>query len=172
MAQNQLVIDLPGDDQLGPRMLALNEQQRRFVFALMHFDTSSAAALAAGYSERRAKQTGWDLMHEPKILDAISEVNRRRLSGLSVKAVSQLAKILDERDHPRHHWAIDAVLNRTGYSSQTEHKIHVDHSLDELQVKAVAAQMALQLGVDQRTLLGGNEPLALEAVEVDSSSST
>jgi phage terminase small subunit len=162
----EMTVSLPIPDELGPKMQALLPMQQRFVWAMMHIGDRTKAVMAAGYKASRAHQTASELMQNTRVLDALHEVGWRKFSGMATKAIIALEKIVDDPDHPKHNWAIDAVLNRTGYATQTEHKVKVEHSINELQVKAVAARMAEQLGVDQTKLLGTNDIIEVEAVEV------
>jgi hypothetical protein len=59
------------------------------------------------------------------------------------------------------------VLDRTGFAAQTEHKVIVEHKVNDLQIKALAARFADQLGVPAAKLIGANVAIEGEVVEVD-----
>jgi phage terminase small subunit len=113
------IAELP---QFGPRMLALNERQRRFVVALFDEDAPreghglwSWAAEQAGYSNSNPnvlKAHGWRIAHDEKVVAAINEYSRLHIRTLSPEAVKALKDLLKNPRHRDHMRAIDAIVSR------------------------------------------------------------
>jgi phage terminase small subunit len=122
----------------GPRLLALHERERRFVWAYVvnsisdKRENGSQAARDAGYSDTKeaCKVRAHELLHRDDVLDAIQEVAGRELRGLVVPAVMGMARLLDKPDHPDHFKAVTAVLNRTGFSEKTTVEVHHSGSIE------------------------------------------
>lgn len=82
----------PGDPgeagwiDLGPLIDGLTEQQVRFAFELLVDDCQTSAAKRAGYAEERARQTGYDLMRQPKVAALVDALRRNRARRLGITA--------------------------------------------------------------------------------------
>ena len=162
-------IELPPLDQMGPRMQALaGDAQRRFVYALLQSHTPTAAARLAGYSDHKeaAKVRAHHLMQNADVLAALFEVSWKKLNGISIKAIAALDRFIDDTENPRWLDAAKMVLDRTGFAAQTEHKVTVEHKVDDLQLKALAARFAHDTGVPMQKLLGFNDAVDAEFSEV------
>lgn len=60
--------------RLGPKMAALTDMQRRFVEEyLLNPSSATKAARLAGYSETTAPQMASELIHNPRIIEAMEE---------------------------------------------------------------------------------------------------
>jgi len=102
-------------------MTKLTEQQAAFV---LHFTSTSGAignateaARRAGYSERTAREIGYQLLRKPHVRDAVDEANREMLSGtIATKAVALLERVLDDEEAPLkvRLEAAKTVLDRAG----------------------------------------------------------
>jgi phage terminase small subunit len=136
---------------------------------LLYANNPTQAARLAGYSDKSegAKVTAHHLMQNPHVLEALHEVSWKRLNGMAVKAIAALEFIVDTPEHPKHLRAVEMVLDRTGFAAQTEHKVIVEHKVNDLQIKALAARFADQLGVPAAKLIGANVAIEGEVVEVD-----
>lgn len=150
--------------QYGPAMRALNEKQQRFVLAMLTEPFKPAAhwARVAGYSDKAegAKVRGHHLVHNPAIEAAVAEMSRATLNLVGpVLATQGLIRIARNPKHPKHHWALEKLANRTGFHETTEHRVTVDHGGggDVLQRIRDAAAF---LGVPVDQLLGANTPAA------------
>lgn len=149
--------------QYGPAMRALDERQRRFVFAMMSepFKAASHWAKVAGYSDKSggAKVRAHYLINNPKIEAAVAEVSRSTMNIIGpVLATQGLIRIARNVAHPKHHWALEKLANRTGLHETTEHKLVVDHMGSAEDVADRIRKAAAILGVDPATLLGANTP--------------
>jgi hypothetical protein len=162
-------IELPPLDEMGPRMQALaGDAQRRFVLALLQAHTPTAAARLAGYSDHKeaAKVRAHHLMQNADVLAALHEVSWKKLNGIAVRAIEALDRVVADPDNPKHLVAVQMVLDRTGFAAQTEHKVTVEHKVDDLQLKALAARFAHDTGVPMQKLLGYNNVVDGEFKEV------
>lgn len=128
----------PGWVGFGPKLLALHERERRFVWAYVlnsiHDGRENGAKSArdAGYSDVKdgAKVRAHELLHREDVLDAIQEVSGRELRGLVVPALAGLSRLLARPDHPDHRKAIEMVLNRTGFSEKTTVEVRHTGSIE------------------------------------------
>ncbi len=117
----------------GPKMLALRDRERRFVWAfLMNAMTDgqengAQAARDAGYSDVKegAKVRAHGLLHRGDVLDAMNEVAGRELRGLAIPAVVALGKLVSSAKHPDHRKSIEMVLNRVGHGERSAIDINV-----------------------------------------------
>ena len=171
------VVELPDPKYWGPALAALKtDKQRRFVWAMLYSPDQGNAARMAGFSDssngQACRARGCELMQREDVLAALHEVAWKRLNGFSLKAIDSLERIIDDPEHPKHLVAIGMALDRTGFAAQTEHRVTVEHKVDELQMKALAARFAEQYGVPAAKLLGHDgelieETVARETYEVD-----
>jgi hypothetical protein len=146
-------------DVYGPAMDALgDDRRRRFAWLVASGMNQSAAAREAGYSDHLegAKVRGCLLMQNPKVLAAVEECSRKFLRGLAPLAIDAARNILANPRHPYHGRMIETVLDRSGHSAKTEHKVTVEHVADMRSLEELARRMAGQLGVDEARLIGGN----------------
>ncbi len=119
----------------GPKVLALRERERRFVWAYLIIcltegkPNASQAALDAGYpsppGSAACRVRGHELTHRDDVLEALNEVAARELRGLVVPAVVALGKLLENEKHPDHKAAALAVLDRTGHGGRTSVDVNV-----------------------------------------------
>lgn len=122
----------------GPKMLALRERERKFVWAyLMNSLTdgrpnAAQSARDAGYSDiaEGAKVRGHDLLHRESVLEAMNECAARELRGLVVPAVVALARLVHKPDHQDHRAAIQMVLDRTGHGAKTSVDVNVNGTVN------------------------------------------
>lgn len=166
--QTSLSITIPGPESLGPKMRALaNDMQRRFVWALLHLSAPREAAIAAGYSDVSdgARVRASELMQNPAVQEALYEVGWNKLNSMAIKSIHALEAIIDDPKHPKHHRAIEMVLNRTGFAAVTEHKVTVNHGQSNERMEKLAKKLAAELGIDAARLIGVNrvEPEAIDA---------
>jgi phage terminase small subunit len=165
-ASGPSVIADPEDASLGPKMLACNVSQRRFVLAALEFPHGKdwQIAKAAGYSDRShnaLRVTAHRLFHDEKVLAALHEEAGKRLRSSAVLGVSVLAKIARTEGHKDQLRAAEALLNRIGFHETSEHKVTVEHALDKRELDALAVRLAQEAGIDPRRLLGVNSDLPM-----------
>ena len=78
----------------------LTVKQRRFVAEFLATANASAAAIAAGYSEKTARQVGYKLIrNHPAVQKAIAEAEKDRMAELEVSA-----------------WRLDETLARIAFA--------------------------------------------------------
>lgn len=70
----------------GVIIVALNERQLRFVEAMLVAETSTAAAIAAGYDQKRARITASELLARQDIQDAIARLRAERAERTGITA--------------------------------------------------------------------------------------
>lgn len=148
--------------ELGPKMLALTEKQRRFVLELVADPLMSRAEAArlAGYSDvkERAKVTAHHLMHDQRIIEAMHEQAGKRLWAISMKAAHRVEQMLDSEDEKIVLKAAVAVLDRTGFGAQQN--ININQTVRDESSKAILKRietLADRLGVPVAGLLGAKQ---------------
>jgi hypothetical protein len=165
---HELVTAIPAEI-LGPKMLALrDDRRRRFAFFMACGDLNATeAARQAGFSDigDACKVRAHELMHDETVLDAVDEASRKILRGLVPLAVRRARGILDNPDHPHHARMIEAVWDRTGYSSKTEHTVKVEHTVDMKELEALARRLAQESGIPVQRLLGVDAAGAAKVIE-------
>jgi hypothetical protein len=170
-----MAVEIPEGVELGPKMRALrDDRQRRFAWVMATgVENASGAARQAGYADNGSLQnnarsavrvTAHHLMQNAAILDAIEECTRATLRGLAPVAVSKAKEILEDRKHPYHGRMIETVLDRTGFFARTEHKLTVEHSVDEGRLVELARRLAVENGIPVERLLGNTKVIEGEAV--------
>jgi hypothetical protein len=165
-------IPLPPADELGPAMLALKKDAHR-VFA-WHYANNGAnatdAALAAGWGEGIAYQTGWRLKQRDDITAAIIELSDKNLVAGRAVAAKALLDMANNPDHKGHMKAVEALLEHSGGSKL---KRKSDDLTDE-QILARIVALATKYRFPIADVLGASAPLAqlpppleLKADEID-----
>ena len=121
----------PPVDELGPAMLKLTEQQRRFVVGWLGARGKNAArvARAAGFSSssRADAVSAHRLLHNPKIIAALKEEAERQFDGIGALAIVALRDQIGSSDPKVRQAAIDSALDRTGYGRKSMQDIRVEN---------------------------------------------
>jgi hypothetical protein len=125
----------PGDATLGPKMLALNERQRKFVIAVF------AVKQGHGNAVRAARASGWGtadsspqsiasiasrLMHTEAIIEGMREYGEQFLKAAGPTALRALEKLILTPSHKGHERAVSAVVDRL-YPLETVATLNVRH---------------------------------------------
>jgi phage terminase small subunit len=123
---------------LGPKMQACNERERIFAFAYATGIASSAgeAALLAGYgagpaltkSGRKSNSLnsrGHQLVHKPRVLEAIEEVCRTEFRNLVPLVIGAAKRLLLNAEHPDHQKTVISLLSRLGYGEKASVDVNV-----------------------------------------------
>ena len=76
-----------------PKDRGLNDRQRSFVNEYLKDLNAKQAAIRAGYSERRAGELGYQLLHKPTIAAAIQEAMQKREKRTQITADRVLQEI-------------------------------------------------------------------------------
>lgn len=137
----------------GPKMRALGERERRFVWSYLMGalhdgkQNGAAAAREAGYSNVKdgAKVRAHELLHREGVLDAVQEVSGRELRGLAIPAVVALSRLLAKPDHADHRKSIEMVLNRIGHSERTAVDVNVTGEVTVNHTEAALADLRAML---------------------------
>ena len=66
--------------------MPLHPRHQLFVEEYLVFFNASAAARAAGYSRKRYRQTGWDLLRRPDVKAAVAKGFKKRLAAAAERA--------------------------------------------------------------------------------------
>jgi hypothetical protein len=135
---------------LGPKMLALNERKRRFVWEFLANGCKDAADAArkAGFSDpgphsSAIRVTAHYCRHDPKVVEAMQEVARTYFGGLLLPAVLAAERLIVKEDHADHAKMVLSVLSRLGLSERTGVDLnvtgevevsHTDGALDGLRL--------------------------------------
>lgn len=129
-------MDVP--KELGPKMQACSERERRFVWAFLENGCEDAADAArkAGCSDPGPQSSairvrGHELRHRPRVIEAMQEVARQYFGGLLLPAVLAAEDMITNKKHPDHAKMVLSTLSAHGLGDRT--KIDVNHS-GEVQV--------------------------------------
>ncbi len=144
--------------EVGPRMRALSERRQKFAWAVAYGTEPTEAARAAGYSDpgtSAIRVQAHTMIHDHRVLLAIEEAAQSILKALGPLAIKAAREILEDRKHPAHARMVETIMDRSGYSAKTEHKVTVEH-VDDGRLLELATRMAAELGVDRARLIGGN----------------
>lgn len=97
--QRIFVIPAIREEDLSPEMRALNDSQRRFVWAMLETGGGdhTAAARMAGYGEAGARVRGFELTHNQKVLDALKVESVKRMSAAAMGIVTEVVEIAMSR---------------------------------------------------------------------------
>jgi phage terminase small subunit len=164
----------PDAGDYGPAMNALTERQRLFVLALIDNPQAARhhAARAAGFSavsEGSLRVCAHRLMHDDRVLAALSEETGKRFRSASLLASDFLVRMLMDEEVPMKERAkvAIAISDRGGFgAAQT---INVNKTTTDRTGKAIMeriASLSQKLGVDPGKLLAGPEPSKLSSPPV------
>lgn len=171
--------------ELGPKMAACTEKERRFVLAWVAglADSGAHAARLAGYSDasHASLVRAFELQRRPRVIEAVEEVAKEKFRGLipaTIKAVERL--ILDPK-HPDHAKAALSLLSRLGFAEKSDIQVngtvqvnHQDAAVDDLRrAKAMGfSREALEamfghsgLSRYEAMLANGHAPKVIEHVD-------
>lgn len=143
---------------LGPKMRALNPQQRAFVRALVMTGGSdhTKAARMAGYGETPGSQraAAYRLAHDPKVLAAIKEVAEAEIRTSILVGTRVLQEIAQDVTHKDRLKAATQLLDRGGLIIQQQLNVHLIQETSESDIIARIQSVAAKLGIDPAQLLG------------------
>lgn len=161
-AVSSVVIEaLPGPEEFGPAMSALDDRQRAFVLALLEMgnENHGKAAKLAGYGNEASTPNylymqGHRVANNPKVREAMAEEARRRLDGNAWVAIGVVAEIMtnEKAANKDRLKAAEIVLNRTGFHAKTETLVKVEDVTTEAQIQRVL-NMTKVLGLDPKPML-------------------
>lgn len=150
MADVPFPMNFPDDwSAFGPKMQALRDRERRFVWAYLINSMTpigpngAQSARDAGYSDQSdgAKVRAHHLLHRHDVQEAIQEVAMRELRGLALPAIAAVSQIISKPDHPDRQKVALSVLSRLGMGEQSAVSLnvtgevqvnHTDAALDDL----------------------------------------
>lgn len=135
--------------ELGPKMQACNQLERRFVwFYVLNGGIGAQAARDAGYSDVKdgAKVRAFEALQREHVLDAIDEVGRKAFRSLLIPAITATRKLIENGKHRKHAATLQSTLSRLGLVERTG--VDVNHT-GEVQVNHTDAAVN-----DLRVLLG------------------
>ena len=117
--------------ELGPRMSALSERERKFVWFYVTNEgppNGAQAARDAGYSDHleAAKVQASRLMHKERVLLALEEVGKKAFRGLLGPAVKAAAQLIQSEKHPDHSKAVFTTLARLGLGEKSSVDVNVN----------------------------------------------
>jgi hypothetical protein len=116
-------MSLPPDSDLGPKMLACTERERRFVWLFVTGDgNATQAAREAGFPDNGKtgiRVRAHELTHRPRVQDAIREVALREFSNLLPAAVRAAAALIANDKHPDHAGMVKSTFSRLGLAEKT-----------------------------------------------------
>jgi len=129
----------------------LTDRQKAFVSAIVATGSQNHTECArlAGYQEGPAlRQTAYELMHNPKILQAIREECETADRGLLPLARAALQRLIEDSSHKDHFAAIKFLCGCLGISpvTKSESKRTVEHTANLpalVELKMLAQQLKL-----------------------------
>jgi hypothetical protein len=140
--------------ELGPKMAACSEMERKFAWAyVVNCDDNGAqAARDAGYSDagEGCKVRAHELLHRERVLAAIEELGRKAFRGQLIPAIRANKHLIDNSKHPDHAGAVHKTLSRLGFGERTGVDVNVSG-----EVSVNHTDQALE---DLRTLMGLGVP--------------
>jgi phage terminase small subunit len=140
--------------ELGPKMQACSEKERRFVWFYVTDDDGNAteAARKAGYvdSENGAiRVRGHQLIHRDRVLAAIEEVAGKAFRGLLAPAVRATRRLIENDKHADHAKTTLSVLSRLGKSERSGLDVNVtgevQHNHTDAALNDLRALLSLQV---------------------------
>jgi hypothetical protein len=148
--------------ELGPRMQACSEMERKFVIAYVTNNDGNAtqAAREAGYSDLGLESAAirvraFEVIHRDRVLAAIEEVGGKIFRSLLMPAIRATKRMIDNEKHPDHAKTVLSTLSRLGKSERTGVDVnvsgevmvnHTDSALNDLRA-------LLELGVPREKLI-------------------
>jgi hypothetical protein len=137
--------------ELGPKMQALPERERKFVWFYLTNEgppNGAQAARDAGYSDAAegAKVRAHALLHRERVIQALEEVGKKAFRGLLGPAVKAAAGLIQNDKHVDHSKAVFTTLARLGLGEKSTVDVNVG---GELTVNHTDAALN-----DLRTLIG------------------
>jgi hypothetical protein len=110
--------------EMGPRMQACNERERKFVwFYLMNDGAPNGAQAArdAGFpdSSEACKVRAHELLHRERVILALEEVGRKSFRSLLGPAIKATAALIANPAHGDHAKAVSSTLARLGITERT-----------------------------------------------------
>jgi hypothetical protein len=164
MPEVRLPMNFPPDwSGFGPKMQALRERERKFVWAYLlnsmtdGKENGAQSARDAGYSDVKegAKVRAHGLLHRDDVLDAMQEVAGRELRGLAIPAVAALGKLLAKPEHGEHRKAIEMVLERVApVRAQVDVNVSGEVTVNHTDAALENLRSMLELGVPREKLVG------------------
>jgi hypothetical protein len=132
--------------ELGPRMQALAERERKFVWFYLTNEgppNGAQAARDAGYSDKSegAKVMAHALLHRERVILALEEVGKKAFRGLLGPAVKAAATLIQNDRHVDHSKAVFTTLARLGLGEKSSVDVsvtgeltvnHTDSALNDL----------------------------------------
>lgn len=145
---------IDGEIWMGPKMRALpRDSIREFCMAYCTNGGNAVQAChTAGYTG--VKMTGWRLLQRRDVQEAMQELCEYELKSLTPAAVRGMRDILADPGHKDFGKVVFGVLDRTGLHMKTEHKQVIEHSIADEQLTDAIHQLAGELGLDPKKLLG------------------
>lgn len=142
--------------ELGPKMQACNERERKFVWLLVHDDAlkPTEAARLAGYSDpgphsSAVRVRAHELMHSDRVLEAMEEVYRQAVRGLVVPSFRAIKHVVENSKHRDHAKTVMALLGRAGLENKVEVEVTVNHTDAALE----ALRILKEFGASREKLL-------------------
>jgi phage terminase small subunit len=137
----------------------LSPMMRRFVECYVELGgrKGTEAVRLAGYSGDRnvLKAKAWNLLHDPRVIDAIREEADIKLRAGAVLGASVLSEIAEDVFHKDRFKAAKELLDRAGLLVTHQQHVVVEHTTatDQEKIARIVA-MSKKLGLDPATLLG------------------
>jgi hypothetical protein len=139
--------------ELGPKMQACDERERKFVwFYIINGDgNASQAARDAGYADAgpdsaSIRVRAHSLLHRDRVLAALEEVGRKSFRGLLAPAVLAQARMIANEKHPDHAKVVQSTLSRLGLGERTGVDVNVSGEVTINQTDAALEDLRILVG--------------------------
>lgn len=148
--------------ELGPKMQACSERERRFVIAYLRNGgrDATAAARDAGYKDAGLHSSSirvraHDVLHRERVIAALDEVGRKAFRGLMLPAIVALENALDDPKHPDNVKSALSVLSRLGLGENTNVNVNVggEVSVNHTNEALEHLRSLMELGVPREKLI-------------------
>lgn len=148
--------------ELGPRMQACSERERKFVwFYVTNGDgNASQAARDAGYSDpggdsAAIRVQAHVLLHRDRVIAAIEEVGKKAFRGLLAPAIAATQRMIANDKHPDHAKVVSSTLARLGLTERTSVDVNVGGEVTVNHTDQALADLRalLSLGVPEEKLV-------------------
>jgi hypothetical protein len=156
------------EEYCGPALLSLSSKRQRVFAYLMGSGEQNRTECVrlAGYpgTPDNWKREAYRLMQKPAVVEAVQEVARKALSGLVPMALQTIREVMADPTNPQRARVAETILDRTGYSAKTEHRVTVEHRADMALLEEFARRLATESGLPADHFLP--EPKIIDAERV------
>jgi phage terminase small subunit len=146
--------------ELGPKMLACTDRERKFVWIYVHDPAikPTDAARLAGFSDPGGESSAirvrtHELMHSERVLDAIEEVAKQAVRGLVVPALRAVTTLIESPKHRDHAKTALSLLSRAGIGENLNVNVQGEVAVNHTDAALEALSMLKAFGASREKLV-------------------